>query len=141
MNWILYATATAVALATADLFVKLAAGKLSTSIAVFLYGTCTFLFGLSWVIWQRFQGVPQYAEPAGLLASIGVGVAFSLVTAGLYATFVAGAPISLGSPFIRLTGLLLASLFGIILLGEAFTWRFALGMVLAIGGIYLIITR
>lgn len=141
MNWILYASFTALGLATADLFIKLAAGKLSNSLALFLYGSCTFLTGLSWTLLERFQGIPQHAEASGVLAALGVGIAFSAVTVGLYMTFSAGAPISLASPFIRLGGLLLASLAGLLLLREPLTWRYAIGLILACSGVYLIITR
>jgi len=78
---------------------------------------------------------------SGVPSAIGVGIAFSLVTVGLYATFGAGAPISLASPAIRLGGLLLASLIGLIVLREPFTWRYALGVLLACVGVYLIVTR
>lgn len=141
MNWIVYALGTAVILASADFFVKLAAGKLSNSVAMLIYGSCTFLFGLGWVVWQRTQGIPQYAQIPGIWAAIGVGVAFSFVTLGLYLTFGAGAPISLGSPTVRISGLVIASLAGLILLREPLSWRYVTGMFLAIGGIYLIISR
>lgn len=141
MNWIVYAAGTAVILASADFFVKLAAGKLSNSMGLFIYGACTFGAGLTWVLWQRIRGIPQFAQPQGVWAAIGVGVAFTFVTVGLYITFGAGAPISLASPAIRIGGLLLASLAGLILLREPLTWRYAFGVMLACGGIYLIITR
>ena len=64
MDWILYALGTALALAAADFCVKLAAGKLSNSVALLLYGSCTFLTGLGWVLWQRAHGVPQHAQTA-----------------------------------------------------------------------------
>ena len=67
-----YAVATAFALAVADIFVKLAAGKLSNSLAVLLYGSCTFLTGLVWVLWQWAHGVPQHAQTSGVLAALGV---------------------------------------------------------------------
>lgn len=140
-SWIVFAAATAFTLAGADFFVKLASGKLSNSVAVFIYGTCTFLFGVGWMVWQRVQGEPQFAEPVGILAAAGAGLTFSLVTVGLYATFGAGAPISLASPFVRVGGLLLASLIGLTLLGEPFSWRYAFGVLLAVGGVYLIVTR
>lgn len=141
MNWMIYAMATALALALADFFVKMAAGKLSNSLALFIYGSCTFAAGLIWVLLQRFQGTPQFAHPKGVLSAVGVGLAFTLVTLGLYATFGAGAPISLGSPAIRLSGLMLASLLGILVLGEPISWRYIFGVILACGGIYLIVTR
>ncbi len=141
MSWTSYALGTAVALAAADFFVKLAAGKLSNSVALLLYGSCTFLFGLGWVLWQRIHGVPQYVQPSGVLAALGVGVAFSLVTLGLYASFGAGAPISVVSPTIRFGGIVLASLAGLILLREPFSWRYVIGFLLAGSGVYFIVTR
>ncbi|NJN94573.1 MAG: hypothetical protein HC875_10985 [Anaerolineales bacterium] len=141
MDWIFYAVVTALLLAAADVFVKLAAGKLSNSVALLIYGSCTFLVGLGWVLWQRFQGVPQYAQLPGMIAAGAVGLTFAMVTLGLYITFGAGAPISLASPLIRLGGLVLVSLVGLIFFKEPLTWRYALGMLLAGGGIYLIITR
>ena len=139
--WFFYALTAAVALGSADFFVKMAAGKISNSIALVIFGVCTLLVGVVWVSGQRLQGTPQHVEVAGLWWAIAVGLAFTTVTIALYATFTAGAPISLASPFIRVGGLLLASLAGIILLREPFTLRYALGMALAIAGIYLIITR
>ena len=141
MSWVPYALGTAVALAVADLCVKLAAGKLSNSVALLLYGSCTFLAGAGWVLWERMQGVPQYAQMEGVLPALGVGIAFSCVTIGLYATFGAGAPISVSVPLTRVIGVLLASLAGLTLLREPFTLRYALGMLMAGGGIYLVVTR
>ena len=113
MGWIKYALVTACALAAADLCVKVAAGRLSNSLAVLIYGSCTFSTGLAWVLWQWARGVPQHAQLSGILASMGVGFAFSGVTLGLYVTFSAGAPISLGSPVIRFGGILLTSIAGL----------------------------
>lgn len=140
-SWAFYAMGTAVILASADFFVKLAAGRLSNNVALLLFGTSTFTIALVWIIWERSQGITQHAQPLGLLMGTAVGVAFTFVTLGLYVTFGAGAPISLASPFIRLGGLLLASVAGLVLLGEPLTWRYVIGMVLAISGIYLIVTR
>ena len=141
MGWIGYAIGTAVALSAADFFIKVAAGKLSNSLALLLYGSCTFSLGLGWVLLDKLQGVSIHAQTLGVLAATGVGVAFSLVTVGLYMTFGAGAPITLASPLVRLGGLIIASLAGFLLLHEPMTWRYVVGMVLALSGLYLIITR
>lgn len=132
---------TAMLLATADFLVKLTAGKISNSVALLLFGSATFLISLTWVIWERSQGVSQHAQTSGIVTAVAVGVTFTFVTLGLYTTFGAGAPISLASPFIRLGGLLLASLAGVVLLQEPLNWRYGMGIVLAISGIYLIVTR
>ena len=68
-------------------------------------------------------------------------MSFSVVAAGMYLTFGAGAPVSLASPMVRLGGLVLASLVGLTAFGEPFTLRFALGSLLCGGGMYLIVTR
>jgi len=141
MGWIGYAAGTAVALAAADFFIKLAAGRLSNSLALLLYGSCTFITGLGWVLLDKVRGADFQAQTSGILAATGVGVAFSCVTIGLYLTFWAGAPITLVSPLVRVGGLLVACLAGIVLLHEPLTVRYVMGMVMAIGGIYLIVTR
>ena len=141
MGWIKYALVTACALAAADLCVKVAAGRLSNSLAVLVYGTCTFSTGLAWVLWRWARGIPQHAQISGILASMGVGFAFSGVTLGLYVTFSAGAPISLGSPVIRFGGILLTSIAGLILFREPLTLRYVTGMLLVCSGMYLILTR
>lgn len=141
LGWIFYAWASAVAMATADVLIKVAANRVANSVGVLLYGCCTFSMGLAWFLWQRINGVAQHAQPLGILSSVGVGVSFCLVTVALYATFEGGAPISLASPLVRLGGLLIASAAGLLFWHEPLTFRYALGVVLACGGIYLIITR
>ncbi len=141
MGWIPYAVGSAVTLAAADLFIKLAAGKLSNSLALLIYGSCTFIAGLSWVLMDKIRGVGIHAQTAGILLAGGVGIAFSLVTVGLYLTFGAGAPLTLASPFIRIGGLVIASLAGLFLLHEPLTLRYTAGIILALSGAYLIITR
>ena len=141
MDWVVFGFASALLMAGGDLFLKIASGKVSNSVGVLLYGTCTFLTGLIWTLVQKAQGQPLFARPVGLVAGLATGVSFGLATVALYGAFSRGAPVSVGSPFIRLGGLLFASLFGFLLLHEPLTWRWVLGLALAISGVYLIITR
>src|SRR5574339_593045 len=101
-RWLPYALICSVFLATADFFVKLASNKISASMGMFLYGTTTFAVGFAWV---------SYLKITGLIYSIAVGLAFSLVTMLLYLTFV-HVSVSLGSPTIRVMGIVIASLLG-----------------------------
>ena len=141
MHWIQYALLTSLALASADFFVKLASGRLSNSLAVLLYGCCTFTIGLTWVLLEKTRGIPLFFQISGFLAAIGVGISFSGVTLGLYATFGANAPVSVAVPVIRLGGVLLVSLAGIILLKEPISRQYVIGIVLICCGMYLIIKR
>jgi transporter family protein len=140
MRWLPLALLCALFLALADFFVKLASNRISASVGMFVYGVTTFLVAVGWVVYERVTGRPLLATAPGLWASLGVGLAFSAVTILLYVTF-ARVNVSIGSPVIRLTGIVLASLLGILILREAVTWRYALGVALALAGVALIVLR
>ncbi|MCX5805539.1 MAG: hypothetical protein NT010_05645 [Proteobacteria bacterium] len=139
--WIIYASITAFFLASADCFIKLAAGRISSSLGLLVYGGCTFATGIIWVLSQRLNNVPLNSDLLGLFYALGVGVSFSAVTIGLYATFTAGAPISLASPLVRLGGLIIASIVGFVIFRETITIRYIAGMLLVFLGLYLILTK
>ena len=141
MRWILYATIAAAALAAADVFVKLAAGKLPNSLGTLIYGAVAFGVGLTWFLADRARGGLERASAAGIVYALGVGVAFSAVAIALYGAFRAGAPLSVASPLVRLSGLIVASLCGVLIWNEPVTPRYVIGLSLAVAGVYLIVTR
>jgi drug/metabolite transporter (DMT)-like permease len=61
------------------------------------------------------------------------------VTIALYGAFKAGAPISVASPLIRLAGLLVASVVGVLFWKEGISLRYVIGMALSVAGIFLIV--
>ena len=140
LRWLPYALVCSVFLASADFFVKLASNKISASMGMFIYGATTFAFGLIWVGYLKLTGQPLLVTQTGLLYSFAVGLAFSLVTMLLYVTF-ARVSVSLGSPTIRVMGILIASLLGVLILHEPLTWRYVLGVILTIAGVTLIVLR
>jgi bacterial/archaeal transporter family protein len=140
MRWIPYAVVCAVFLASADFFVKLASSRISSSLGAMVYGLTTLTAGLAWVLYERATGQPQFSTPPGWGYAFLVGLAFSGVTFLLYITFTK-VEVSVGSPTIRLTAIVLASLLGIVALREPVTWRYVLGVVLAVAGVALIIVR
>ena len=107
---------------------------------MFIYGATTFTVGLLWVSYLKLTGQPLLVTGMGLLYSIAVGMAFSIVTILLYVTF-ARVSVSLGSPTIRVIGIVIASLMGILILHEPITWRYVLGVILTIAGVVLIVLR
>jgi len=140
MRWLPYALACSIFLAAADFFIKLATNKIASSMGMFIYGATTFTVGLIWVSYLKFTGQSLLITLPGLLYAIAAGLAFSCVTILLYLTF-AHISVSLGSPTIRVMGIVIASLFGILLLREPFTWRYALGVIMTIAGVALIVLR
>jgi len=140
MRWLPYALLCSVFLASADFFLKLASNKISASMGMFVYGVTTFVVGTIWVGYMKITKQPLLITQQGLLYSLAVGVAFSTVTILLYLTF-ARVNVSLGSPTIRVMSILIASMFGILLLHEPFTWRYLFGLILTIAGVALIVVR
>jgi len=140
MRWIPYALLCSIFLASADFFVKLASNKISSSMGMLVYGATTFTVGLTWVGYLKVTKQPLLVTQQGLLYSLAVGIAFSIVTLLLYLTF-ARINVSIGSPTIRVMGILIASMFGILLLHEPFTWRYLLGLILTVAGVALIVFR
>lgn len=140
MRWLPYALVCAIFLASADFFVKLASSKISASMGMLVYGATTFTFGLIWVGYLKITKQPLLITQPGLLYAIAVGMAFGIVTLLLYLTF-ARVSVSLGSPTIRVMGILIASMLGILLLNEPFTWRYLTGLILTVIGVALIVLR
>lgn len=140
MRWFPYALLCSIFLASADFFVKLASDKIASSMGMLIFGAITFTVGLTWVSYLRLTKQPLLITQPGLLYAIAVGVAFSSVTILLYLTF-ARVNVSLGSPTIRVTGILLASMLGILLLHEPFTWRYLIGLIMTVVGVALIVFR
>lgn len=140
MRWLPYALLCSIFLASADFFVKLASNRISSSMGMLVYGATTFTVGLTWVGYLKLTKQPLLITQQGLLYSLAVGIAFSVVTLLLYLTF-ARISVSIGSPTIRVMGILIASLFGILLLHEPVTWRYLIGLILTIAGVSLIVLR
>ena len=140
MRWLPYALVCSIFLASADFFVRLASTKISSSMGMLVYGATTFTVGLTWVGYLKVTKQPLLITQQGLLYSLAVGIAFSVVTLLLYLTF-ARISVSIGSPTIRVMGILIASMFGILLLHEPFTWRYLLGLILTVAGVALIVFR
>jgi len=140
MRWLPYALICSVFLASADFFVKLASNKISSSMGMLVCGATTFTVGALWVGYLKLMKQLLMITQQGFLYSLGVGVAFSGVTILLYLTF-ARVNVSIGSPTIRVLGILIASLLGILILHEPFTWRYLLGLLLTVAGVALIVFR
>ena len=140
MRWLPYALACSVFLAAADFFIKLATDKISSSMGMFIYGATTFTVGLIWVSYLKVTGQSLLITQSGVLYAMAAGLAFSFVTILLYLTF-AHISVSLGSPTIRVMGILIASLLGIFLLHEPITWRYVLGVMMTTAGVALIVLR
>jgi drug/metabolite transporter (DMT)-like permease len=94
-----------------------------------------------WVAWAKLNNVEMQVSREGIITSMLTGVFFSLVVVSLSLTFQSGGNLSVASPVIRLSALVLASFLGILILGEVVSGRWAFGVLLTFAGIYFIVTR
>jgi uncharacterized membrane protein len=136
-----YALGCALSLASADFFLKVSVGRIDRSAGTLVYAATATLVAIGWVVSTRLRGIPLGVTPSGVLTSALVGVSFMLVVAFLSGLFAAGANLSVAVPVVRLTGIVLASVLGIVVLGEPLTWRLGLGAVLTLTGLSFIISR
>src|SRR5512143_1099036 len=100
-------------IALADLSIKQSAGKISASLGTLIYAVTTIAIPLVWTLWTNANGGLQVTRD-GVLWSIATGVAFSLFTGLLFFVFSAGVNLSIGSPVIRMGGIVLAATLGIV---------------------------
>lgn len=127
-------------LAWADFSVKQSSGKISSSLGTLIYAFTATLVALAWTLWtQTHEGLNWTRE--GVLWSISTGIAFSLFTALLFILFSSGVNLSIGSPVVRMGGILLAATLGVIVFREGLNLKYLIGFILAVVGIYLVVTR
>jgi len=137
----LYALGAVVCLASADFFLKLSSTRISGSVGTLIYAITAIAPAAVWVAWMKYRDEPLQVTNEGILASMAVGISFSLVVAFMSLVFGSGGNLSVAAPTIRLSALVLASVLGILVLREPFSFRYAFGVVLTFVGIYFIITR
>jgi uncharacterized membrane protein len=138
MSWIIYAIGAMFAAAGSDLFRKVGSnlsdpflanllsqiGSLSTAVILFL------LFS------RKFEH-----NTSGITSAILTGVFISVSTALFFKALSVGPGVATVAPVIRVGGVLLVAVLGIIIFREKLTWNIVLGIVLACSGVYLLFSN
>ena len=138
-TWVL-AIFAIVIIALADLSTKQSAGKISPSLGTLIYAVTTLAIPLVWTVWTRANAGLQVTRE-GVLWSMAVGICFSLFTGLMFLLFSQGVNLSIGSPVIRMGGVILAATLGIVVFREGFNLQYLIGFLLAAAGIFLVVTR
>ena len=138
-TWVLGIAAMGI-IAFADLSTKQSAGKISPSLGTLIYAVTTIAIPLVWTLWTSSNGGLQITRE-GVLWSLSVGVCFSVFTGLMFLLFSQGVDLSVGSPVVRMGGIVLAATLGIVVFREGFNLQYLLGFVLAAVGILLVVTH
>lgn len=124
----------------ADFSIKQTSGKISPSLATLIYAVVAILPPLVWTIWTRVHE-PLLITRDGVLWAISTGLAFGVFTGILFLLFSQGVNLSIGTPIIRMGGIAVAALLGIVIFRDGWSWQYVIGFALAAIGILLIATR
>jgi drug/metabolite transporter (DMT)-like permease len=127
-------------LAFADFSIKETSGRISPSLGTLIYALVAAIPPLLWLAWTRAHG-PIVVTPPGVFWSVATGLSFGVFTGLMFLLFSQGVDLSIGTPVIRMGGLVVAATLGIIILHEGMNWQYVIGFILATAGIYLVATR
>ncbi len=129
-----------VMLGLADFSIKQTSARMSPSIGTLIYAMVAILPPLAWVLWTRLHE-PLVITRDGMLWATATGLSFGIFTGIVFLLFSRGVNLSVGTPVIRMGGIVLAALLGIIILREGLNWQYIIGFALAAVGIFLVATR
>ena len=127
-------------IALADVSIKQSAGKISSSLCTLIYAITAVVIPLAWTLWTKQTSGLQVSNE-GIFWSIATGVWFSIFTGLLFIIFSQGVNLSIGSPVVRMGGIVLAATLGIIVFREGINLQYIIGFILAAVGIFLVVTR
>jgi len=128
------------ALGFADFATKQASARITPALGTLIYASSAMVLALFWTIWTRAHA-PLIMTRAGIGWAVATGLAFGTFAGLMFFLFSHGVNLSLGTPIIRLGGITFAAALGIIVLKEPFNLQSLGGFVLAVLGIYLIVSR
>lgn len=135
MNWILYALGAISAVAVSDLFRKLGSNLKDPFLSnlIFQIGSITTAVILYMLFSRKFEN-----NGSGLIFALIGGVLISIFTTFSFKALELGPGVSTVIPVIRVGGVLLVAILGVLLFRDRLTWSLILGIFLAVSGVYLI---
>jgi uncharacterized membrane protein len=135
VSWIIYAIGAIFSLGIADFFRKLGSSIKDPFVSNLLFQSAAFATGL--ILFFMFSKKFE-ADPKGMMFALIGGVFISIFTAFSFKALATGPGVSTVLPVMRIGGVMLVALLGIVLLREKLTWNIAAGITLASAGVYLL---
>ncbi len=142
MAWLNYAFLTIIFYSFFDLFLKLSSTKMNTWFNAFIINLVATLVLLVFIIYAYFSGEKLFnVKPGGWLFSILAGFAVGGASIFFVKMFATGTNLSIGVPLVRVGMVVLGSLLGILLLKEGYSFKYILGVLFSIIGLFLVIAK
>ncbi len=142
MSWLTFALLTIFFYSLFDFLVKLSSSRIHGGLSAFIMNIVSAVVVLIYLIFLAFKGEKVIdIKQNGLLFSTLAGVAIGLASIFFIRMFATGTNLSIGVPLVRIGIVLLASVLGVFLLKETVSLKYFLGFILALMGLYLLITK
>lgn len=140
MQWLFFALLAALLNALMDFFVKLSSNKISDAVGGALLCACATVVMAIPVLYSKFRGESLLITRDGVLYSALAGISVGLATFFIFKMFSTRVDLSLAVPTLRVGIILFATILGVVLLHEKMSIRLIIGMLLALSGIYVVVT-
>jgi uncharacterized membrane protein len=138
---LLYPAFATIGLAAADFFLKMASGRINSLLIAVIYSAAMLISSGAMVAVAALRGDQLTLSSSGMLYSVLVGIAFTVAVTCLSLTFASGISLSVATPAVRMSSVVIASLLGIVMLSEPVSMRYVAGTGIALAGIALIAIR
>lgn len=138
MSWIFYALGAMSAVAISDLFRKLGSNLKDPFLANLLFqlGGTTMGIILFLLFGRKFE-----SNSTGMIYAFAGGLLISIFTSLTFKALSTGPGVSTVIPTIRVGGVLLVAVLGILLFKDKLTWQVVLGIFLSAGGVFLLFSN
>ena len=136
MSWIFYALGAISVIAISDLF-----RKLGSNLQDPFFSNLIFQAGgisMAVILWLLFSRRLEVSNSKGVIYALIGGLLVSMFTTFVFKALEIGPGVSTVIPVVRVGGVILVAILGILIFSEKLTWNLALGVVLATSGVYLI---
>lgn len=141
MNWLTFALVTIIFYSLMDFFIKLSSDKIHSGLGGSIINLVSTIVLLVFLFYSKLQGEKVLeTKPGGILYSTLAGISIGFATIFFLKMFATGTNLSVGVPLVRVGIVLLASVLGILFLKEAISFKYLIGFILAVIGLYLLIT-
>lgn len=124
----------------ADFSIKQTSGKITPALGTLVYAIVAILPPLVWTLWTRRNESIMFTRD-GVIWAISTGLSFGIFTGIVFLLFSQGVNLSIGSPVVRMGGIVVAATLGVLIFREGLNWQYIVGFLLAAAGIFLVATR
>lgn len=136
MSWVVWAILAIFLMGTSDLFRKLGSNLKDPAFANLIFQFGSFITAI--VLFMIYRKTSN--DPKGILFALIGGVLISIFTLISFKTLSIGPGVSTVMPVLRIGGITLVTILGIVILKEKFSVQSLLGIVFSVVGLYLLLS-